>query len=247
MKLDCGNGLLVIVPAHNESTTIGEVVHDIKRHAPQADLLVINDGSEDSTSARARKAGACVLDLPYNVGIGGAVQTGYAFAVEMGYSIVVRLDGDGQHNAEELPDLVGPIMVGQADVVIGSRYVKGRGYQASLPRAIGIKLFAVLVSYVAGQRLTDTTSGFQAVNRSTAGFLARYLPTDYPEVEGLVLLCRAGFRVCEVPVFMRPRRAGESSITPLRAVYYVLKVLLAIVVGLLRDVPERRGVIVGTG
>ena len=245
MEPSTKNNLVVIVPVYNESANIGSVVREIRLHAPQAGIVVIDDGSSDNSICSAWSAGATVISLPYNLGIGGAVQTGYVFAHEMGYDIVARLDGDGQHDPAQLAGLIQPLASGEADVVIGSRYVSGHRYQASLSRAIGIKLFATLVSLIAGQRFTDTTSGFQAVNRAAAGFLAQHLPTDYPEIEGLVLLCRVGFRVREVSVTMRPRQAGESSITPFRAAYYVFKVLLAILIGLLRRLPERREVSVG--
>jgi len=255
MAMMATNKISVIIPAYNEEDSLGEVIARVKQDVPFADpvlgvqdkcIVVINDGSIDATSAIASRAGAYVIDLPYNLGIGAAVQTGYMFAYERGYDIVARLDGDGQHDPAQLAGLIQPVASGEADVVIGSRYVSGQGYQASLSRAIGIKLFAMLVSLITGKRFTDTTSGFQAVNRAAAGFLAQHLPTDYPEIEGLVLLCRAGFRVCEVPVTMQARQAGESSITPFRAAYYVFKVLLAIVVGLLRRLPDRREASVGT-
>ena len=245
MEPETQGKFLVIVPMYNESASIGSVVSEVRLYAPQAEIVVIDDGSSDDSAHIARSTGATVIGLPYNLGIGGAVQMGYIFAHEMGYDVVARLDGDGQHDPAQLAGLIRPVASGEADVVIGSRYVSGQGYQASASRAIGIRLFATLVSLISSQRFTDTTSGFQAVNRSAAGFLARHSPRDYPEIEGLVLLCRAGFRVREVPVTMRPRQAGESSITPLRAAYYVFKVLLAILMGLLRRLPERREVGIG--
>ncbi|MDO9069296.1 MAG: glycosyltransferase family 2 protein [Deltaproteobacteria bacterium] len=238
--------IVIIIPAHNEQDCIGAVIASLKGHNYFADILVINDGSVDATSEVARRAGAFVIDLPYNLGVGGAVQTGYLFAVEMGYAIVARMDGDGQHDPAQLAGLIQLVTSGEADVAIGSRYVSGPGYQASRYRVLGIKLFATLVSLITGQRFTDTTSGFQASNREATAFLAKHLPADYPEIEGLVLLCKAGFRVREVPVTMRPRQAGESSITPWRAVYYVFKVLLGILIGLLRRPPERTEVKHGT-
>jgi glycosyltransferase involved in cell wall biosynthesis len=237
--------LAVIIPVYNEAASIGSVVLEIRLAAPQAAIVIVDDGCSDDSADVAEAADAIVIRLPYNLGIGGAVQTGYRFASELGYDIVVRLDGDGQHDPAQMEGLIRPILSGQADVVIGSRFVNEQGYQASVARSLGIKLFATLVSLVTHQRFTDTTSGFQAANRSAAAFLARHLPSDYPEIEGLVLLCRAGFRVFEVPVTMRPRRAGRSSITPLRSIYYTFKVLLAILIGLLRRLPEEREVIVG--
>lgn len=231
---------IIIVPAYNESSIIGGVVGEIVNYTSNTDVLVVDDGSEDNSASHARLAGAKVIELPHNLGIGGAVQAGYRFVVEMGYDFVVRMDGDGQHNPIYLKDLIDPIKSGEADVVIGSRYLTGEGYHATGIRAIGVRLFASLVSVAVGQRFTDTTSGFRAANRQAASFLARYLPADYPEIEGLVMLCRAGFRVVEVPVSMRPRTTGVSSITKLLSVYYVVKVVLAVLIEMVRR-PHQMG------
>jgi glycosyltransferase involved in cell wall biosynthesis len=237
--------LAVIVPVYNEAASISSVICETRLAAPQAAIVIVDDSSSDNSADVAEASGATVIRLPYNLGIGGAVQTGYRFASELGYDIVVRLDGDGQHDPAQMESLIRPIVSRQADVVIGSRFVNEQGYRASLARGLGIRLFATLVSLVSHQRFTDTTSGFQAANRPAAGFLSRHLPSDYPEIEGLVLLCRAGFRVVEVPVTMRPRRAGRSSITALTSVYYTFKVLLAILIGLLRRLPEESEVTIG--
>lgn len=232
------SNLLVIVPAYNEAQNVGRVIHEVHRHLPVARVLVINDGSTDDSSRAARTAGAYVIDLPYNLGIGGAVQTGLRFACSGQYDYVVRLDGDGQHDPKQIALLLKLVTNDEADVVIGSRYINKIGYRASISRFIGIRLFATLVSAVTGRRYTDTTSGFQVANRRAFTFLADNLASDYPEIEALVLLCRAGFRVREVEVVMRARQAGTSSITTWHSLYYVLKVSLAILIGLLQNVPR---------
>jgi glycosyltransferase involved in cell wall biosynthesis len=227
--------LLIIVPAYNEEGSVGTVIHQIKRDLElQGDILVIDDGSTDDTAVVARKAGALVVSHPFNLGIGGAVQTGYIFADKMGYDLVARMDGDGQHDAEQLSGLIEMVISGEVDIAIGSRYLGKGGFRSSVSRAVGIKIFALLVSLIARQPFTDTTSGFQAMNREAACFLARHLPTDYPEIEGLILLRRAGFRVLEASVTMRPRQGGQSSITSLMSIYYVFKVLLAVFIEILR-------------
>lgn len=241
MKPGTRNSLAVIVPMYNESASIGPVVREIRLHAPQADVVVIDDGSSDNSACIAGSAGATVLKLPYNLGIGGAVQTGYRYAVSQGYDAVVRMDGDGQHDASDIPALLAPILDGSADVVIGSRFLNGRGYVPSLLRSIGIRFFAILASLITRRRITDPTSGFQACSKTAAHFLAAYTPQDYPEVEGLLLLCRAGFRIQEVAVTMRSRFAGKSSIRKLKTVYYVLKVTLAVLIGLLRPSSHLEG------
>jgi glycosyltransferase involved in cell wall biosynthesis len=237
--------LAIIMPAYNEAGNITRAVRDAVAAVPGADVIVINDGSTDATSPLACEAGAFVIDLPYNLGIGGAVQTGYRFVAMHGYHLVARLDGDGQHDPAQLASLIEPVMTGHVDIAIGSRFVVNdvaagkEGYRASPFRAIGIWVFARLVSLIIGQRVTDTTSGFQVCNADAAAFFARDFPSDYPEVEMIAASCRAGYRICEVPVTMRKRAAGRSSITSVRSVYYVLKVLLALVVGLLRPPAKR--------
>lgn len=226
--------LLVIIPAYNEAENIGHVLAEIREQVPQAHLLVINDGSTDNTTAVAKAAGAFVLDLPYNLGIGGAVQSGYLYGKTHSYDMVARMDGDGQHNPAFLPEMLAQLETGEVDGVIGSRFVNGQGYRASWQRAVGIKLFALAVSRVTKQSYTDTTSGFQVYNRAAASFLADNLPTDYPEIEGLIMLNRAGFLVVETAVTMRPRRTGQSSITKIKSLYYICKILLAIFIEMLR-------------
>jgi len=228
---------LVIIPAYNEADSIREVISRLRTSAPEADVVVIDDGSTDATAAIAQEAGALVVSLPHNLGIGGAVQTGYIFAAEMGYDIAVQVDGDGQHDPAEITEIVAPLLAGQADVVIGSRYIEDRGYITPFLRRMGIFMLASIVSLIIRQRVTDTTSGFRAVNRRVIQFCAREYPRDYPEPESVVLFSRARFRIRETPVTMNPRYGGRSSITPIRSFYYMVKVLLAIFIGLLRRVP----------
>jgi len=171
-----------------------------------------------------------VLRLPFNLGIGGSVQTGFRYAYERGYELVVRCDGDGQHDPAELPKVLAPVLAGEADIVVGSRFAGGEGYRSSAPRRIGIRLLALVVSAIAKQRLTDTTSGFQALNRKAL----ELFPHDYPEVEGMVMTIKHRLRLREVPVTMREREHGNSSITALRSIYYMTKVFVALFVGLFR-------------
>jgi len=231
--------VLVVIPAYNEENTLGEVVRDVKEHLPEAHILVVNDGSTDRTSQKARDEGAAVIDLPYNLGIGVAVQTGYKFAREMGYSLVVQVDADGQHPAKEIAKLIGPVSNQQADMVIGSRFSGNKApHPVPLARRLGMFILRTFISLIIRQRITDVTSGFRAVGGKTVEFLARIYPTDYPEPESIVLLHRAGFKIREVPVSMKPRLGGASSITPGRAIYYMIKVLLALMIGLFKKKPK---------
>jgi glycosyltransferase involved in cell wall biosynthesis len=233
---------VAIVPAHDEQASIARVVAEIQEFDPGMDVVVIDDGSHDRTAGMADDAGAHVLRLPFNLGIGGAVQTGFRYAFERGYDVAVRLDGDGQHSAAELPKILAPIISGEADLVVGTRFAgEGPGeYRSTAVRRVGIRFFAWTVSHLVGQRVTDTTSGFQAAGRRAIALFAVDYPHDYPEVEATVMVSKANLRLREVPVTMRERAGGESSITALRSVYYMFKVLLALFVGLFRRhaVPE---------
>jgi glycosyltransferase involved in cell wall biosynthesis len=227
---------VAIVPALNEAENIGRVIDELRAFDPGLDIVVVDDGSLDGTAQAAAAMGARVLRLPFNLGIGGAVQTGFRFAFENGYDIAVRVDGDGQHDPAQLDRVLAPVLNGEADIVVGSRFaaIGASGYRSSRTRRIGIRFLAWVVSRIVGQRVTDTTSGFQALNREGIALFARDYPHDYPEVEATVMVFRHRLRLTEVPVEMRERAAGSSSITALRSIYYMVKVLLAIFVGLFR-------------
>jgi glycosyltransferase involved in cell wall biosynthesis len=220
--------LLAIVPAYNEEAAVADVIREIRRAEAEIDVLVIDDGSSDATAEVAHAAGARVARLPFNLGIGGAVQTGFRVAWDEGYDVAIQIDGDGQHPPEELPRLLGPLEEGRADYVIGSRFAEPSDYRAPRTRRSGILLLSWLVSRIVGRRMTDTTSGFRAAGRRAIELFAAHYPHDYPEVEATVIAARSGLRVIEVPVQMRARAAGRSSISPLQSVYYMVKVLLAV-------------------
>ena len=227
---------IAIVPALNEETAIAQVINEIRAYDPELEIVVIDDGSPDRTAQVARAAGAHVLRLPFNLGIGGAVQTGFRYAYENGFELAVRVDGDGQHDPAQLSAVVDPVVRGDADIVVGSRYLGrgGEGYRSTAPRRIGIRILAGVVSLLTRQRITDPTSGFQALNRKAITLFAVDYPHDYPEVEALVLLQRHRLRLNEVPIAMRPRAGGRSSIRTLHSAYYMVKVLIALFVGSFR-------------
>jgi glycosyltransferase involved in cell wall biosynthesis len=225
---------IAIVPAYNEQGAIGGVIDEIFAFDPTYDVIVIDDASADRTSDEARSRGALVVRLPFNLGIGGAVQTGFRYAADNGYDLVVRVDGDGQHNPAELGPLVEAVAGGRADICVGSRFVGGEGYRSSRSRRIGIRILARTVSLLTGQRVTDTTSGFQVLNRKAIELFAGDYPHDYPEVEAAVMLHKHRLRLSEVPVQMRERQAGQSSIRGVHTAYYMAKVMLAILIGALR-------------
>ena len=227
--------IVALVPAFDEEAAIGPVVRGIRGFDSTIDVVVVDDGSSDATAEAAEAAGAIVVRLPYNLGIGAAVQTGFRYALEQGYDVAVRLDGDGQHDPTEIPKLLGPLQRDEADVVTGSRFHgEDSGYRPPLGRRIGISWFARLVSLLSRQRVTDTTSGFQALNQPAIALFARDYPNDYPEVEATVLLLKHRLRLTEVQVDMRERETGSSSITFLSSLYSAVKVTLALFVGMAR-------------
>jgi glycosyltransferase involved in cell wall biosynthesis len=236
------DGLVAIVPAWNEAEVIGIVVGEIKRVRSDIEVVVVDDASQDDTAEVAEEHGATVLRLPFNVGIGGAVQTGFRYALEQGYARAVRLDGDGQHDASQIPRILAPIEEGAADLVIGSRFVDPGGtYRPPFARRMGIRVFARLVSLLGGQRVTDTTSGFVALDRAGIELFAAQYPHDYPEVESTLVALRSGLRLAQVQVEMRERTTGTSSITFVRSLYYIVKVTLALLVASLRRYPRLEG------
>jgi hypothetical protein len=215
------------------------VVLSARRALPEADVVVVDDGSADNTSGEARKAGALVLRHPFNLGIGGTVQTGLKFAAFMGYDYVGRIDGDGQHDPHQLRQLLAKVQSGEADVAVGSRFLSGESRMRISPmRRLGIVLFAREVSAITRQRATDTTSGMLALNKRAVRCLAADMPQDYPEVESRVILNGAGLRTVEVPVSMSERVAGVSSINSLRSVYYAIKVSVAVLLTALKEPSE---------
>lgn len=227
---------LAVVPAYNEAATIGAVVSSLRRFARDFDVLVVDDGSTDDTSRIARAAGARVVRPPFNLGIGGAVQTGFVFAREGGYDLMVQVDGDGQHDPEELPKLLSAMQPG-VDMVCGSRFLTKGEYLAPISRRAGIHIFAWLLSRFVGQSVTDPTSGFRLYNRRAIKLFADDYPHDYPEVEAVLMLHHHRLRMCEVPVRMFQRGGGSSSISSGKSAYYMVKVLLALFIGLARKRP----------
>lgn len=228
--------VLVIIPAFNEEASIGAVIMDVKRNVPNADVLVVNDGSGDRTADIALERGALLLSQPYNMGIGATMQTGYKYALLKGYDVAVQVDADGQHPADQIKFLLDPIINERADLVVGSRFLGEGKYKPSIARGFGMAFFSGLVSIIIKEKITDTTSGFRAAGRDCIEFFCERYPDDYPEVEALVLLHKKGFSIMEVPVRMVERVSGRSSITPGRSIYYMVKVLLAIFVDLIKKV-----------
>jgi len=244
----CGKGkegfevarLLVMIPAYNEQENIEKTIRDIKIQIPEADYIVINDCSKDRTREILRKAHAAYLDLPANLGIGGGVQTGYRYALEQGYDIAIQFDGDGQHDASYIRDLIDPIENGQADVTIGSRFLKNEGFQSSPMRRLGIRFLSRLINLLCGVRVKDVTSGMRAVNREMIEKFAQNYAQDYPEPEAILYSGLIHARIIEVPVQMRERQGGISSINVVRSMYYMVKVSIALVITRMTAGKERR-------
>ena len=222
------------MPAFNEAPCVGAVIDEVRAADPAFEILVVDDGSTDATAEIARTHGAHVVSLPFNLGIGGAVQTGYRYARSHGFDLAVQVDADGQHDPRELAALIAPVLAGEADFAVGSRFAGAGTYRAPVGRRLGMRLFAGTISRITGQRVTDTTSGFRAAGPRAIELFADDYPHDYPEVETTVMVVRERLRLVEVPVRMRERAAGRSSITAGRSVYYMTKVLVALFVGLFR-------------
>lgn len=232
----------IIVPAFNEEANIEGVIRALHTCNSDWRIVVINDASTDNTKAVATATGlAEVITLPCNLGIGGGVQTGFKYAVNNGFDIAIQFDGDGQHVASEIDKIITPIIEGQCDTTIGSRFlaVDADNFRSTATRRVGIKFFQYLNSLIIRQKITDNTSGFRAYNRDALCLLANDYPEDYPEPEAIILLGKCGFRIMEVPVLMKERTGGESSITALKSIYYMIKVTLSILITAIRP-PARK-------
>ncbi len=224
---------MAVIPSFNEEGNIERVLAELKELTLDdyaIDWVVIDDGSADNTRQKALEHGANVISFPFNMGIGIAVQTGFQYSIKNGAEFVVQIDGDGQHIPSEISKLLVPIFNGEADVVIGTRFIENtqRGIRSTtILRWFAGRFLAFVISFLTGQKLTDTTSGFRIYSRKAADYIATHYPDDYPEVEILVLLCKANFKIKEVPVNMRERKYGVSSINWSRSIYYVFKVIFA--------------------
>ncbi len=225
---------LVIIPAFNESASIKNTVEEIKKKAKDFDYVIINDCSTDNTKKICEENGYNIINLPINLGIGGAVQTGYRYGYREGYDIAVQVDGDGQHNPEFLTKMSAYMIESHADMVIGSRFIKKEGFQSSGTRRIGIKYFTILIKLLTGKTITDPTSGLRMVNRDIMEIFAYDYPKDYPEPESVVAILRKKKKVEELPVIMRARMGGISSISIKKSIYYMIKVTLAILIEVIR-------------
>jgi glycosyltransferase involved in cell wall biosynthesis len=238
MSTILGGRAVAVVPAYNEQATVGRVIAGVREHAPEFDIVVIDDGSTDRTREIAEASGVRVLRLPFNVGIGGAVQAGFNYALEQGYDYLVQVDGDCQHDPAEIGTLVHTMKTDRSnDVIVGSRFLKDLQYVGPISRRAGIHVFAFLLSRFVGQKITDPTSGFRLYNRRAISLFARDYPHDYPEVEAVLVLHFHRLRMREVAVRMFQRGGGASSISSGKSIYYMIKVLLAIFVGMARARP----------
>lgn len=225
---------IVIIPAYNEEKSIEKTVEDIIQNAPEFDYVIVNDCSKDDTLRICMEKGLHVLNLPINLGIGGAVQTGYRYALKNGYDFAVQFDGDGQHDAKYLQQMRDHMIEHKQNMLIGSRYIEKEGFQSSGLRRFGIRFFSVLIKILTGTKITDPTSGMRMVDREVIEIYAESYPKDYPEPESVVAILNQKKKVGEYPVIMRERMEGVSSISPMRSVYYMIKVTLAILVEMLR-------------
>jgi glycosyltransferase involved in cell wall biosynthesis len=228
------DSLLVIVPAFNEVGAVADVVRSVNRSMPGVPVLVIDDCSLDDTIAVARMAGAEVLPLPHHLGLGGCVQAGYKLAYELGFQYVIRVDGDGQHDARDIPRILDRLQTSGCEMVIGSRFVERNGSRTGTVRSLGIRFFRLVLRPILGKPVYDPTSGFVGVNRAALAVFSRSFPLEYPEIEALVVLQRRRFRFEEVPVKMLPRLTGRSTITARVSLYYIFHVLLGVFVNILK-------------
>lgn len=230
----------MIVPAFNEKNNLLKVVKEVQSKAPFCDIVVINDCSTDNTLELCLKNEMNVISTIYNMGIGGAMQTGYKYALENNYDIAIQVDGDGQHPADEIDSLIKPLTTDAVDVVIGSRYLQPTGYESTFSRLVGTKLFSLITSFLIKTKITDVTSGFRAVNSKVIKFFVQKYPEDFPDAETIILLSFVGFKLKEIPVRMHKRMSGESSITYMKSVVYFFKTSISILAVLLQNMLERK-------
>ncbi len=221
---------LIIIPAYKEADNIEKLINSIVKSCPQYDYVIVNDGSKDATRSICQKNGYNFIDLPFNLGIGGAVQTGYKYAEREGYEIAVQIDGDGQHDVLQLDKVIEPLLHGEADIVIGSRFIEKEGFQSSSVRRLGIFFLSGLIYVCTGKKVLDVTSGYRAVNSKFIKIYAESYPGDYPEPEAIVSAIMHMGKIMEIPVVMKERQAGTSSIRAWKSVYYMIKVTLAIII-----------------
>ncbi|MBK9170349.1 MAG: glycosyltransferase family 2 protein [Bryobacterales bacterium] len=231
------SAVLILVPAFNEEGAVGRVVEEIHAAMPGTPVVVIDDCSRDGTVATALRAGAEILPLPHHLGLGGCVQAGYKLAYERGFDYVIRVDGDGQHDPNDIPRLLDALRTSGCEMVIGSRFIEGKEY-TSFSRSLGIQFFRLVLRPILGREVRDPTSGFVGVNRRALEVFSKSFPLEYPEIEALVVLQRKRFRFLEVPCRIRPRTTGRSSITPVKSFYYIVHVLLGVLVNVLRLRPK---------
>lgn len=238
------NSSLVLIPAYNEEKNIADVIHNIRKVSSEFDILVIDDGSKDQTTSIIENLGVNLISLPYNLGYGVALQTGFLYAKQKGYKIVIQMDADGQHDPSYILDMLNEIQKPDVDVVIGSRFLKNSGYKTTLSKRIGMKFFGFLASVITKEKITDPTSGFQVLKGDVIDFMSQDLyPPDYPDADMIILLYRAGFKIKEVPVKMSNDMQNTKSMhRGHKTIYYVLKMLLSIIVTMLREKPKRKKV-----
>lgn len=233
---------LVLIPAYNEEKNIRDVINNIRKILPELDILVINDGSSDQTANIIKEMGINSISLPFNLGYGVALQTGFLYAKQKGYDMVIQMDADGQHDPSYIIDMLKEIQLTDTDVVIGSRFLIDKSYKTTISKRLGMKFFGMITSIIIRKKITDPTSGFQILKGDVIDFMSQDLyPPDYPDADMIMLLHRSGFKIKEVPVKMKSiPRNGKSMHRGHKTIYYILKMLLSIVVTMLREKPERR-------
>lgn len=226
---------IIIIPAYNEEENIERTVNAIQKSAQGFDYVIINDCSTDNTRKICEEKEFNIVNLPINLGIGGAVQTGYKYAYENGYDVAVQVDGDGQHDPEFLNTMADYLIEHQVDMVIGSRFIEKKGFQSSITRRMGIQFFSKLIKVLTGKTITDPTSGLRMIGRNVMEIFSRDYPRDYPEPESIVAVLRKNMKIEEIPVVMLERQGGVSSISPKKSIYYMIKVTLAILIERIRN------------